>query len=97
MEPSAWPGTIQAGASTLRPSKVSSTTGILKPPCSPPCAYSPYSTPKCRAVAGLIKAALSQVRVLLGFGHSCSQPLLANDPSKTVGSGAKANSKDSPV
>src|SRR6202044_3013754 len=41
----------------------------------------------CCAVAGLIQTALSQVILLWGLGSSCSQPLLANDPSQMVGSG----------
>ena len=38
-------------------------------------------TPSFSAVAGLIRAALSQVSRVIGSGNSCSQPLLANRPS----------------
>src|ERR1700719_3931316 len=41
----------------------------------------------CVAVVGLIQTALSQVILFWGLGNSCSQPLLANDPSQMVGSG----------
>src|SRR5437762_6197139 len=45
--------------------------------------------PSFLPVAGLTNAALSQQRVVTGLGSSCSQPLLANRPSKRVGSGRK--------
>ncbi len=38
-------------------------------------------TPSSRAVAGLIKAALSHVSLVSGSGHSCSQLMLAKRPS----------------
>ena len=38
------------------------------------------------AVAGLTSTALSHVSFVIGFGSSCSQPLLANRPSSTEGS-----------
>ncbi len=41
----------------------------------------------CWEVLGLIQTALSQVILFCGLGSSCSQPLLANDPSQIVGSG----------
>src|SRR4030095_3377824 len=44
------------------------------------------------AVAGLIRAALSQVSLVRGLGSSCSQPLLANRPSQIVGSGRRRRS-----
>ena len=37
---------------------------------------SPVSTPRCFAIAGLIKAALSHVSFVIGSGNSWSQPLL---------------------
>src|ERR1700733_16160091 len=43
----------------------------------------------CCEVLGLIQMALSQVILFWGLGSSCSQPLLANDPSQMVGSGRK--------
>src|SRR5579862_639365 len=43
----------------------------------------------CCEVLGLIQMALSQVILFCGLGSSCSQPLLANDPSHMVGSGRK--------
>ena len=45
------------------------------------------------AVAGLTSTALSQVSLVIGFGSSCSQPLLANRPSRTAGSLRKAISR----
>src|ERR1700722_175517 len=47
----------------------------------------------CCAVLGLIHTALSQVILVCGLGNSCSQPLLANDPSQIVGSGRNTISK----
>ena len=41
----------------------------------------------CCAVAGLIQTALSQVILVFGFGHSCSQALFEKAPSQIVGSG----------
>ncbi len=38
------------------------------------------------AVAGLMSTALSHVSLVIGFGSSCSQPLLAKRPSSTAGS-----------
>src|SRR5688572_6696847 len=43
--------------------------------------------PKNSAVFGLMYATLSQVTFESGFGSSCNQPLLANRPSSTCGSG----------
>src|SRR6266536_1750859 len=37
-------------------------------------------------MAGLMRIALSHVSFVMGFGSSCSQPLLANRPSSTDGS-----------
>ena len=54
---------------------------------------SPSSTPSRLAWAGLIRAALSQVRRVMGLGSSCSQALLANRPSHTAGSGRKTSSR----
>ena len=48
------------------------------------------------AVAGLTSTALSHVRCVIGFGSSCSQPLLLNRPSSIVGSGRNAISKPEP-
>src|SRR5579864_4685329 len=65
---------IQTGAVTVRPWYFSSTT-------------SPVLSVSLCAVVGLIQTALSQVILFCGLGSSWSQPLLANDPSQTVGSG----------
>ena len=54
---------------------------------------SPSWTPSRLAWAGLIRAALSQVRRVSGLGSSWSQALLANRPSHTAGSGRKTSSK----
>src|SRR5258708_1194895 len=70
----ACPGTICAGPWRERPRYVSST-------------ISPSAMPCCRAVSGPIHTVLSQVSVVIGFGTSCSQALLANVPSQTVRSG----------
>jgi hypothetical protein len=72
--PSACPGTIQTGARSALPPAAISTISSL-------------TTPRRRAIAGPISAALSQVRRVIGLGSSCSQPLLANAPSATFGSG----------
>src|SRR5262249_2025736 len=53
--------------------------------------------PRRWAVFKLTRAALSQVSLVRGFGSSCSQPLLAKRPSKRVGSGLKAISREFPV
>src|SRR5579863_7966169 len=45
-----------------------------------------------RAVAGLIRAALPQVSLVIGSGASCIQPLLANRPSHVEAPGTKATS-----
>ena len=60
--------------------------------CAPDTSTRPcrrYSRFFCCAVVGLIQMALSQVILFWGLGSSCSQPLLANDPSQMVGSGRK--------
>ena len=44
-----------------------------------------------------MRAALSQVSLVSGFGNSCSQPLLAKRPSKSVGSGRNKISREFPV
>src|ERR1022692_152203 len=41
---------------------------------------------------GLMRIALSQLIFVIGSGHSCSQPLLANRPSSTVASATKRTS-----
>src|SRR4029078_11060228 len=53
---------------------------------------SPSSRLRSRASCGLIHAVVSQGTLVSGFGSSCSQPLLANRPSQTVGSGRKISS-----
>jgi hypothetical protein len=45
------------------------------------------------AVAGLTMMALSHVSLVIGLGSSCSQPLLANRPSRTDGSFRNAISR----
>src|SRR5580658_4806470 len=45
--------------------------------------------PRSFAVFVLKRAALSQVSFVTGLGNSCNQPLLANRPSKSVGSRRK--------
>ena len=52
-----------------------------------------FSTPEPLGRAGLTSAALSQVSLVNGLGSSWSQPLLANRPSQTVGSGRKTSSR----
>ncbi len=76
---SACPGMIHTGAWTLRPLKVSSTT-------------SSFGRLSASASFGLTSAALSQVSFVMGLGSSCNQPLLANRPSHTAGSGLKTSS-----
>jgi len=49
------------------------------------------------AVASEIRTALSQVSLVIGWASSCSQALLANRPSKTFGSTAKAISRPVPA
>src|ERR1051326_5830941 len=70
----AWPGTIQTGPRTLRAPIATS-------------AMSPLENLRAAAVTGPIAITLSQVILLSGFGSSCSQAMLANRPSQTVGSG----------
>src|SRR3712207_7888669 len=53
---------------------------------------SPEASPKISAVSGAIRAALPQTCFVSGLGNSCSQPLLAYDPSHTDGSGANTTS-----
>ena len=53
---------------------------------------SPVDTFMALAVATPISAALSQVIFVVKSGSSCSQPLLANRPSKTFGQGKKVTS-----
>ncbi len=74
---SAWPGRIQAGAFTERPSRRSSTTSVKWPRA----VCTVRMPPSCAAVFGLMNAAFSQVILLSGFGSSCSQPRLAKRPS----------------
>src|ERR1700722_4122488 len=70
---------------------------------STPCPYafslttSPFVTPNFRALAGLTRAALSQVNLVMGFGTSCNQPLLAKLPSPTEGSGRNTISIPPPI
>src|SRR5919109_4364311 len=54
---------------------------------------SPRLRSRDSASRGLIQAAVSHVNFVSGFGASCSQPLFANRPSKTYGSGRKINSR----
>ena len=77
----------QTGASIVRPSYVSATTSAVLASSS-----SFTLTPSFSAVARLMKATLSQVSLVIGLGSSWSQPLLANRPSKMVGSGRKMTS-----
>src|SRR5438132_6853174 len=70
---------IQTGALTARSPKLNSTISPLVSFCR-------------SANVGLTKAALSQVSLLIGLGHSCSQPLFAKRPSQTVGSAQKFSS-----
>src|SRR5260370_14369386 len=65
---------IHTGPVMLRPWYFSSTTSSV------------FSL-RCVASEGLIHTALSQVILFWGLGNSCSQPLLANDPSQIAGSG----------
>src|SRR5207253_4789001 len=60
---------------------------------SPPFLPRVLLIPSCRAVFGLMSAALSQVSLVSGFGNSCNQPLLAKRPSKIVGSARKITSR----
>ena len=88
--PSAWPGTIQTGAVDAAGRRVvSSTTSTMAAVLAAVAASTGAATPSSSAVAGLMRAALSQVSLVIGLGSSCSQPLLANRPSKSVGSGRK--------
>src|SRR5689334_4322230 len=50
--------------------------------------------PRRCAVARLTRATLSQVSRVSGRGNSISQPLFANRPSQTCGSGRKAISRE---
>src|SRR5215471_2990335 len=74
MELSAEPGVINTGALMLRPSYLISMRSELR-------------APSRAAVRSFIKAALSQVKLVIGFGNSCSHELFAHRPSNTVGSG----------
>src|SRR5437016_14675329 len=80
IECSACPGRIQTGARTVRSPRLSST-------------MSPVTRLRRSANAGLISAALSHVSLLIGLGHSCNQPLLANPPSQILGSGRQLISR----
>src|SRR5581483_354643 len=53
---------------------------------------SPMLRPFCCDVFGLIQMALSHVILFVGFGSSCSQPLLEKEPSQMVGSGRNTTS-----
>ena len=79
---SACPGRIQTGTSTDRSPLFRATT-------------SSFRTPSFPAVEGLTSATLSHVSLVIGFGSSCSHPLLAYLPSHTQGSGLSTSS--SPV
>ena len=78
----AWPGWTQTAARTVRFWYSSSTTR-------------PVVSPSRSAVARLSSAVLSQVSLVRGLGSSWSQPLLANRPSRIVGSGRKFSSRPS--
>src|SRR3989338_7331447 len=54
---------------------------------------SPFCRPRASASFGPIHAEVSHVIFVSGFGSSCSQPLFANRPSHTVGSGRKMISR----
>src|SRR6185295_3613706 len=66
-------------------------------PCSPPVHAGLFVALIFSAVAGLTMTALSHVSFVIGFGSSCSQPLLAKRPSRTDGSGRNAISRPGEV
>ena len=60
-------------------------------PCSPPCNAGAFGGLEPRRPSpGSTSTALSQVSCVIGFGSSCSQPLLAKRPSRIDGSWRKA-------
>src|SRR5579863_5186622 len=73
------PGCGQMGPFTLRPFTSIST-------------MSPVSSPDFFAWFGLISTALSQQRLVIGFGVSCNHELLARLPSYVMGSRRKMTS-----
>ena len=75
----------------------SSTTSLTIWPCSPPWNAGFCEAFSFAAVAGLAITALSQVSLVIGFGSSCSQPLLANRPSRIDGSGRNDNLEPAPA
>src|SRR4051812_12595835 len=79
MESSAWPGWMNAGASTLRPDRSIEIT-------------SPVLTPSFFAVLVLISAALSHVIFVIGSGTSCSHATLLKRPSYADQLGANTTS-----
>src|SRR6266852_7515087 len=92
---SACPGKVHVAAVTLLPFNSMSTTTDNTCPCSPPRETTLCVNFSLAASFGLTSAALSQVSFVTGFGNSCSQPLFANRPSYTQGSGRKMNSSSS--
>ena len=82
MEPSAWPGMIQAGAVDLAVAEVQLDDRLVIAAVLAAVGVAAQADAEFAcAVAGLMRAALSQVRCVIGLGNSCSQPLLANRPS----------------
>src|SRR5436190_23977092 len=94
MELSTCPGWGQTAALSVRPPTVNSAIGATARPCSPPPVdWIRGTSPSRSAVFGLTMIALSQVSLVIGLGNSWSQALLANRPSKIVGSGRKLSSR----